>query len=46
MSMERAKLARVVFSTNEPFSSFLSENAMAWTRKSMVPKVCSIVSKA
>ena len=46
MSMERAKLARVVFSTKVPFSSFLSEKAMAWTTKSIVPKVSSTLAKA
>ncbi len=46
MSIERRKLARVVFSTKEPFSSFLSEKAMAWTRKSMLPKASAMLAKA
>ena len=46
ISMERRKLALVVFSTNEPLSSFLSEKAMAWTRKSTVPNASFTAAKA
>ena len=46
MSIERRKFSRVVFSTKDPRSSFLSEKAMAWTRKSRVPISFSRVAKA
>ena len=46
MFMEFRKFSRVVLSTNEPRSSFLSEKAMAWTTKSSVPNSFSSVAKA
>ena len=42
---EVLKFSRLVW-MNRPVSSVLSENAMAWTRKSMEPQVSFSVAKA